>query len=297
MILPLLDFFKKYSQSPMIWILIAINIFWFLGTHRQELQSLKLKEADLVWAASLDLPDQFKAPEGRDPMIHIYQLLMNPQFGEYLKKMTPQGDEIEFTYRQEKILAQFYLLKKSATQIWGFKPWNYQAWPTWISYQFMHGYLGHLLSNMMMLLIFGLMLEQLKGGSFLLGVYILSGLAGALGFLLDNWGQSTPMVGASAAISGIMGAYLVLEPRRHLQFFYFLSFDHHGFIYLSRWVIIAMFFLNDVAEWFASSQQMGSSVAYMAHMSGFMMGIGIAKLTPILTAIKLEVFGPSVTRV
>lgn len=279
MIIPLLDFFKKYSHAPMTWLLIGINIFFFLATHHQEVESLKLKENDLVWVAQLDLPKEFDASEGQDYMVHIYQLLLNPKFGEYLKSMPIQGDAIEFKYRQQKILNQFYSLKNSASQVWGFKPWSYQSWPTWLSYQFMHGYLGHLLSNMMMLLIFGVILEQLKGSTFVLGVYLLSGLAGAGGFLLDNWGGATPMVGASAAISGIMGAYLVAEPRRNLQFVYFLNIGQYGYIYLSRWLILAMFFLNDIAEWFAASQQVSASVAHLAHLSGFIMGALVVYLS------------------
>jgi membrane associated rhomboid family serine protease len=100
--------------------------------------------------------------------------------------------------------------------------------------------------------------------------YVLTGLAAGLGHVLTAAGSTVPMVGASGAISGIMGAYVVLYPRARIHtLFWFLIFIR--VIPLPAWVILGYWMLIQVLSSAASSAA-GPGVAYMAHIGGFVAG-------------------------
>ncbi|MCB0362722.1 MAG: rhomboid family intramembrane serine protease, partial [Bdellovibrionales bacterium] len=81
---------------------------------------------------------------------------------------------------------------------------DHLSWSYWFTYQFVHSGLSHFAFNMVFLIIFGCFLEVLKGGLFVLIVYLGSGFAGAGFFLLINGPTMAPLIGASAAVSGLM---------------------------------------------------------------------------------------------
>jgi membrane associated rhomboid family serine protease len=131
---------------------------------------------------------------------------------------------------------------------------------------FLHGGLLHLLFNMWSLWIFGNNVEEAFGRFGYLLLYAASGVVATAGFVWANPDTTVPLVGASGAIAGIMGAYLVLFPR-HLVMT----------LVLIRIVAIpAVFFLG---LWFASQFLLGGSdagVAWEAHVAGFLFGMLVA---------------------
>ena len=111
-----------------------------------------------------------------------------------------------------------------------------------VSFMFLHGGFWHLLGNMWSLYIFGDNIEDRIGSARYLAFYLLCGLLSGLSHLLLNWGSRIPTIGASGAIAGVMGAYLILYPRSRILtlipiFFipYFLEIP--AFFFLGLWFV------------------------------------------------------------
>ena len=143
---------------------------------------------------------------------------------------------------------------------------------TLITSQFAHASLGHLLGNMLVLGIFGDNVECRIGKARYAALYLLSGLVGVIAHVAaslvspDARAAMTPLVGASAAISGILGAYLALFPGNRV-FVLLFNFIPSA---LSAWVVIGIWFIMQVFGGLRGSVGAGGSdVAYLAHLGGF----------------------------
>jgi membrane associated rhomboid family serine protease len=139
---------------------------------------------------------------------------------------------------------------------------------------FLHGGWMHLLGNMLFLWIFGDNLEDEMGHLPYLLFYLASGLAAAaLQIAADPYSQ-IPMVGASGAIAGVMGAYLLLFPRARVDvFFFFIIFFR--IIPIRAWIMLGVWFGLQLFNGFAISSEEGG-VAYWAHAGGFIAGMLLA---------------------
>jgi len=139
---------------------------------------------------------------------------------------------------------------------------------------FLHGSLAHLLGNLLFLGVFGDNVEGTVGRARYLALYLGSGIAGSLAQVLASlatgYGMYTPMIGASGAISGVMGAYLALFPRNKVVMLVL------GFIpaTLSARLVIGFWFIMQLWGAFAG---WSSGVAYAAHVVGFISGYFVAK--------------------
>jgi membrane associated rhomboid family serine protease len=141
---------------------------------------------------------------------------------------------------------------------------------TILTSMFMHGSIMHLLSNMWFLYIFGDNVEDAFGHIAYFFVYLASGVCGTMLQVLMMPGSSTPMVGASGAISGVMGAYLLLYPRARVLTVvpvFLLSFiSIPAVIYLGLWIGIQLLFGF-------SAPRAGGGTAFFAHIGGFGLGL------------------------
>jgi membrane associated rhomboid family serine protease len=139
---------------------------------------------------------------------------------------------------------------------------------------FLHGGLLHLLGNMLFLFIFGNNVEDRMGRLKYLLFYLVCGYASAYGFALANADSTVPLIGASGAIAGVLGAYFVWFPRARVtslvSFLLFLP------LRLPAWMVLGFWF---VLQWVYSSGSAvadGAGVAYLAHVVGFVAGAVIA---------------------
>lgn len=141
-------------------------------------------------------------------------------------------------------------------------------WYTLISSVFMHGSWMHLLGNMWFLWIFGNNVEDAMGSARFAVFYLLSGLAATATQLVADTGSVVPMVGASGAIGGVMGAYIVLYPKVHVHmFFLFRTFAIPAIVMLGYWIAVQLF------GGFSSMGSTGGGVAFWAHVGGFLAGM------------------------
>jgi membrane associated rhomboid family serine protease len=154
-------------------------------------------------------------------------------------------------------------------------PKDFAAIPPFLSIftsMFLHGGWIHLIGNMWYLWIFGNNIEEAMGGLRYLFFYFVCGFAASMSHILLNAGSTLPSIGASGAIAGVLGAYLLLYPRARvltlivLIFFIRLLYIPAGFI-LGFW-----FFLQLINSSAAGSQGSGG-VAVWAHIGGFIAGL------------------------
>ena len=159
----------------------------------------------------------------------------------------------------------------------GVRP-DYQKVPflSVLSAMFLHGGLLHLLGNMLFLFVFGNNVEDRLGRLRYLLFYLACGYAATYAFALANPASEETLVGASGAIAGVLGAYLVLFPRARVTsvvpFLFFIP------LWLPAWVVLGSWF---VLQWLYSAgagSAEGAGVAYLAHVVGFVAGVVLVVL-------------------
>jgi membrane associated rhomboid family serine protease len=144
------------------------------------------------------------------------------------------------------------------------------AWATIFTSMFMHGGWLHLGGNMLFLWIFGDNVEDSMGHGRFLAFYVLCGVAAALGQGLLDPASTVPMVGASGAISGVLGAYLLLHPRATVRVLIFF-----GFIFIAHvpaMFVLGIWFLGQLMNALATPPGQ-PGIAFAAHIGGFVAGL------------------------
>lgn len=147
-----------------------------------------------------------------------------------------------------------------------------------ITSMFMHGGWMHLLGNMWFLWLFGNNIEDSMTRPRYVAFYLLTGIAAALAQVMADPSSAVPMVGASGAISGVMGAYLVLFPRIRVFTIVPLGFFITQMA-LPAWVMLIYWAFLQVAGGLTSIvDKEGGGVAFWAHLGGFVAGVVLVKL-------------------
>jgi membrane associated rhomboid family serine protease len=142
---------------------------------------------------------------------------------------------------------------------------------------FLHGSWMHLLGNMWFLWLFGNNVEDSMGRVRFIVFYLLCGLAAATAQITTSPDSAIPMVGASGAISGVMGGYLLLYPTVRVYTLVVLGFFITSMA-LPAWLMLGYWFLIQfVSGWFSFGAE-GGGVAFGAHIGGFVAGVALVKL-------------------
>jgi membrane associated rhomboid family serine protease len=159
-------------------------------------------------------------------------------------------------------------------------------WATPFLSLFLHGSWGHVLSNGLFLWVFGNNVEDVMGRARFVLFYLLCGLAASATHVLLDPSSPVPTVGASGAISGTLGAYLLMYPRAPIRMFipplFLLRFP--AWLVLCFW--FAMQFLSGLPQLFAPAPEISGGVAVWAHVGGFVTGLILGKIfeDPVLVA-------------
>ncbi|GGB06080.1 rhomboid family intramembrane serine protease [Allosediminivita pacifica] len=148
-----------------------------------------------------------------------------------------------------------------------------RGWTGFVTSMFLHGGIAHLGGNMLFLFIFGDNIEDEMGhGGFLL-FYLASGLAAAVAQYVSAPLSPAPMVGASGAIAGVMGGYLLLYPRARVDILIILVIIFRV-IPIPAWIILAAWFAMQIFGGLGTPSDEGG-VAYWAHAGGFLAGLAM----------------------
>jgi membrane associated rhomboid family serine protease len=170
------------------------------------------------------------------------------------------------------------------------------AWMTLFTSMFLHGGWLHLCGNMIYLLLFGKGVESALGPARFLVLYLICGVAAGLAQAVIDPASELPMIGASGAIAGTLGAYLVLHPRGNIVvFLWFFVFVR--FITVPAVIVLGLWFLLQLMS--ALSAAPGDpGVAFWAHIGGFVVGMLLVPVfrrpgTPLLQPARSDAFSVS----
>jgi membrane associated rhomboid family serine protease len=224
---------------------------------------------------------------------HPY-LELDPQLKGYayysLKQLeTPEASPPE-DYEQQQIeqleldglVDAFFAAREDTPHFrWGLVPTDQRA-VTWLTHMLMHVGLLHLFGNLFILYLAGPPLEDAWGRPAYAIFYVAAGLVAAFFFIAGHSDVNEPLVGASGAISGVMGAFAVRFWRTRITFFYFVFFIriYTGTLAAPAWMMLGLWVVGQVAfasGWwaFTSIGDMGD-VAFEAHIAGFIFGVAVA---------------------
>ena len=210
------------------------------------------------------IPLKDNIPSSRTPLITIGLIVINVLV--YLNQlMLPPRAAVRFVYLYGLIpveISQWQLLVPHPVPLYG----------TILTSMFVHGGLFHLAGNMLYLWIFGDNVEDRLGRFRFLLFYLLSGVGAAAAQILSDPHSKIPMVGASGAISGVLGAYLLLYPHARVVTLVFFGWlvrviEIRALIVLGFWIVVQL--VSGLLTWGA---QVGG-VAWFAHVGGFVAGL------------------------
>lgn len=153
----------------------------------------------------------------------------------------------------------------------------YPIWSTLFTSMFLHGGWGHLLGNMLFLWVFGDNVEHRVGHGRFFVFYLATGVAAALAHIFFNANSIIPTVGASGAISGVLGGYLIMFPRNRV---YVLTWGGVAAVpamfMLGLWIL--MQFINGFGSIATTGGEESGGIAFLAHIGGFIAGMILAPL-------------------
>jgi len=213
------------------------------------------------------IPIRDDQPTVRSPHLTIALILVNSAVFLFTKTLGDQGFEnvlVYFGYIPDVFL----------------DPHQYMDAPRWLyatpfTSMFLHGGWMHLIGNMLFLWIFGHNIEDYFGSIRFLLFYLVSGIAAIALYTLFNPGSQVPLVGASGAIAGVMGAYFVLHPQARITvliiYFFIILREFPAKLVLGIW-----FLFQVLMSMLGGS--LGGGVAFLAHVGGFIFGYALLKI-------------------
>lgn len=241
MLLPLSDAPNPRGTPVVTWLLILVNVLLYLG---------------------LTVPLSRQAP---DPE--------SPEFREFLTVIEPA--------LRQGVPARAVLRDVSAYDVFVFSHGFRPAAPSLrdlFSSMFLHAGFWHLFGNMLFLWIYGDNVEHRLGRARYLIFYLLTGAAATLFFSLFALGSKLPLIGASGAISGVLGFYFVWFPRNTVRMFFFLFPFFMNVINVPARIVLGVYLLLDNLLPFLLRGGHGTGVAHGAHLGGFLAGVVLARI-------------------
>lgn len=240
MVLPIGDYQPTIRQPVITWLLIALNVLAYL---------VQLDRGQSFTNAYAVTP--YEVMHGQDVTGPAQQLLVRAPDGQVYAIPDPGQNVFNNPDFQHQ-------------------PTSLPVWTTLLTAMFLHGSPLHLLGNMLFLWIFGDNVEDFLGRLEYLLLYIFSGIVGFLAQAMSSPDSVIPVLGASGAVAGVMGAYLLLFPLNSIRvlIFYFPA-DLPAYIVIGLW-IVSQFVLGML-----ELDRLGKTggVAYLAHIGGVAMGM------------------------
>ncbi len=211
------------------------------------------------------------------PEILLRRLHVDP--AQVQREPVPEGitaAEVALEQQHLDALGDAFAAAQDATPLFRFSVVRSQGLlqPGWVTYQFMHGGLGHLLGNLLIfVLLVGPFLEDAWGSLFFAGFYLAGGVVAAISQL--PWlGPDVPLLGASGAISACLGAFALRFAHRRVRMFYWWFLILRGSFFVPAWLYALFGFGMDLLGLRLSGE--GGGVAYACHVGGFLFGAAVA---------------------
>ena len=213
------------------------------------------------------IPIKDDVPTVRKPVVTIALIVINSVVFLFSILLGSKGF-LEFTYKFAYIPVELVHAVEVTPEL------AFSTYLTPFTSMFMHGGWLHLIGNMLFLWIYGNNVEDYFGGLKFVLFYLLSGLAAIALYTLFGASSEIPLVGASGAIAGTMGAYIVLHPKARITvliIFFFIQF-----IKIPARIVLGIWFFMQLFMSLRDSST-GGGIAWMAHVGGFLFGFVLLK--------------------
>jgi len=205
----------------------------------------------------------------------------DPKFDENFHKAIEEGEIVDRDSEEYRGWKEIYTRFKNSLNNrvfyrFGFKP-THISLLTLISSLFLHSSFSHLFFNMLFLWLVGVNIEDYWGRPLFLSLFIIGGIFASLFYTIFNQGSNIPLIGASGAISAVMGAFTVRFYKTKIRFFYFFLFflrPFWGTFRLYAWFALGFWFAEQVFYTMLSSGTF-TGVAFFAHVGGFLFGLAV----------------------
>jgi membrane associated rhomboid family serine protease len=277
--------------------IIVLNVLiYFLFTHSALNQRETQHALREVLRYAIEHPSTELDPEIKNILPpHILEKFRQARL--QLEGQRPTRQKNVFSFEQDQLdqlTEEFLALYRSDSyQRWGYIPAREGRLYTLLTCMFFHGGLMHLLGNIFIFFLSGPFVEDRWGRTLFGGFYLISGVVSALihGKLTGN--PYIPMVGASGAIAGVMGAFLVLFLRTKIRFLYVIfiyfrflkgTFDAPAYLVLPLWL---------AQQYFNAISATSSGVAFWSHVGGFLFGVAFAVIIK-LSRVEERFISPSI---
>ena len=216
----------------------------------------------------LPLRDENPKPVGWKPYITYAIIAANVLL--FIWEIAVTHQVWEFTNkRAEDMLLHYGTIPAAITN--GFADHNYGVLSTLFSSMFLHAGVMHIGGNMLFFWIFGDNIEYKFGRGKFLALYLFWGVVAGFFHILSNPSSPLPAIGASGAISGVLGAYLILFPNAKVVTLMFMGFFTRLIRISAKWYLPFWFIFQNVLPALIGSS--GSGVAFFAHIGGFLVGV------------------------
>ena len=295
MILPFLSGPPSFKKAPITWVLILLYITFFIYSKTQEtkIQSFQrslLNDKLFIRAQGkayteylMNNEEKYNnflldiASSSSSGQLKQTSLLGKLAFQDWsflkMKDFLSSTDEVENDYWNQNLDTYLRQKEKTPSSYFGLSIKN-QEWYHFLTYQFIHGNIWHLLFNCWFLLIFGGFLEPLIGRSFFLLTYLLGGCIGATTFAKISSLSFFPLIGASASINALIGFFAILCFRQPLRLLLGILpvKGWWRWIFLPTWLFIGVWLLTDISGYLGSLPGF-VDIAHTAHLGGFAVGL------------------------
>lgn len=283
MLIPLAH--ERSTVRKLPWITLVFAVACVLTSISLNVRSTAQEETGITRAAALDYylrhpglrPDPRLVPEQATETVRDVLRVSGDAEGPDANLSQKRLDELTATW-----LAS---LERNPVWRYGLVPAEPHGW-SYITYIFLHGGWGHLLGNLLFLYFTGPFVEERFGHLGFLLFFLAGGALAGLAFCLHYPQMFQPLIGASGAIAGSMGAFLVLFGNTRIRFLVFLWVIPRTFT-APAWLMLPLWFLADLYSALGSSRAdpsgFFSSTAYWSHVWGFVFGVAVAAVVALAT--------------
>ncbi len=295
MILPFLHGISSLRQAPLTWLFVFLYVVFFVCFRAGQVQESNARkhllddeffikaQGKIYTQHILHNEDQYSyflsdlaslSAEGdMERNLLLGSLAFRDATFLETRSLAFDGDQVEIAYWKDQL--NKYL--KQQDQSWSFKLgltiYNQELF-YFLSYQFVHGHVWHLLFNCWFLLIFGCFLEPLIGHKLFLLLYLLGGAVGAFVHIQISELSYFPLIGSSGSINALVGAFSLLYFKKPLRFLFFILPLHRwwGSVYLPTWFVASIWLIIDLSGYLSALNGF-NYIAYSVHLGGFAFGL------------------------
>jgi membrane associated rhomboid family serine protease len=262
-----------------ILVFLAMNLFfpsWPKKESYKDLQSKNFNQSlGAMYLQTLD-PVEKSSVSGLPSDQLAAHAIRDQLFWSRAEKFPFQGDAVQIKAIRKLISILKVDYQQSVQFQFGLGAKQTSPW-AWITYQFTHYSLMHLLSNLVFLFLVILYLQKITSSAWIAFVYILGGIGGGVGFLIFNGEGDLSVIGASGSVCALLAFLMIVKKNETMPWTYFLAPvpKAYGQIYLPAFFILPLYLVSDFSSLLWDSSVATSSIAHSAHVGGALVGFAL----------------------